>query len=130
MAIGFLDLPLQARCLTAIIWGLYILPIIALIISVGFTADLHKCDVDFSGWMFLFIITTYFFITLTLMERYIGDDRPIAKCSGILWVAAYILLANSDKTGICRSVSIYVYNFIVFSPIILFILFLIVFIVT
>ncbi len=125
------------RWATVIIWCSYIVPIIALLIYTESKANLEKCDVDFNGWMFAFITTTFTFITITLMERCNENTRFIFKCSivayFILWITACILFSNSNKTGICKNVSFHTYNFIfyiIFTPVGLLISFVIVAIAT
>nr|QBK93239.1 MAG: hypothetical protein LCPAC403_03730 [Pithovirus LCPAC403] len=107
---------LLSRWATVIILCLYTLPVIALLIYIEPEANLDKCDVDFNGWMFAFIIMTFTFITITLVERYIEDTRFVAKAGIIsfliLWIIACMLFSKSNKTGICKSVSFHTYNFI------------------
>ena len=118
------------RWATVIIWCSYILPVTALLIYTETEANLHKCDVNFNGWMFAFITTTFTFITITLMERCNGYTRFVAKCGIvaflILWITACILFDKSNETGVCKLVSSHTYNFIfyfIFTPIGLLILF-------
>ncbi len=122
---------------TVIIWCAYSMPITALVILTKYSQNLDKCDVDFRGWMVSFILLMFMLITFTLMERCIDDKRFCAKSAGVimltLWIIGVILLANSIKTGICKDVSIYVYNFmlfIFFFPIVEFVVFIIFIIIT
>ncbi len=92
------------RWATIIIWCSYILSITTLIIYVGYAKNLDKCDVNFDSWMFSSIVMGFTFITLTLEDRRIGNDRFSAKCATIyflvLWIIACVYFTNSNKTGI------------------------------
>ncbi len=104
------------RWTTIIIWCSYILPITALIIYVGYAKNLDKCDVDFNSWMLVFILTTFTFITIILIERSNEDTRFVTKTGIvsflILWIIACILFSTLIRQVYAKmSLSKYITSF-------------------
>ncbi len=93
---------------------LFIIPIVATIIYIGFRGNLDECNAGFKNIMLSIIIMGFVLISCTIIERYSNNVSVmpwISTASGsILCLVAFVVIYVDDNT--CKKASPHVYNFI------------------
>ena len=93
---------------------LFIIPIVATIIYIGFRGDLDKCYIGYKRWMLSIIIMGFILIVGTIVEKYHNSNNNkhtyiILCCSitsaVILCIVAFVLIAGADNENTCRKAS-------------------------